>query len=140
MTLYEVVKELQEIALRQPTIRSAGEGSVYDFMNNNPSSRYCCFNITQTSHRQDEDTDYYGFNLFYIDRLVDDLSDNRLQIQSIGKEVLSNIVRVFCEDNDCDRSTLIFRSFTEKFVDETAGCYCEVEFAVPIDYECSENY
>lgn len=140
MTLYEVVNELKAISLRQPTVRTAGDGSVYDFMNANPSMKYCVFFVGQTSHRQDDDYDYYGFNLFFIDRLKDNLDGNRLQIQSIGKEVLRNIILTFCEKYECDYTQITYHPFTEKFVDETAGMYASLEFAIPINAICEEEY
>ena len=140
MTLYTIVHELETIAKTQPTIRSAAEGSVYTYLNGNPSSKYCVFFISQTTHRQDDGFDYYGFNLFFIDRLKDDLEDNRLQVQSVGKETLRNIILTFCEKHDADVSQITYHPFTEKFVDECAGVYAGVEFAIPLDYLCEENY
>lgn len=140
MTLYEVVNSLKTIGLSQPTVRTAGDGSVYEFMNANPTMKYCTFFISQTSHRQDNDMDYYGFNLFFIDRLRDNLEGNRLQIQSIGKEVLRNIILTFCEKYECDYSLITYHPFTEKFVDETAGMYASIEFEMPIDAVCEEDY
>lgn len=140
MTLYEVVSGLKAISLKQPTVRTAGDGSVYDFMNANPSITYCTFFVSQTSHRQDDEFDYYGFNLFYIDRLKDDLEGNRLQIQSIGKEVLHNIIKTFCNTYECDYGQITYHPFTEKFVDETAGMYASLEIVIPLEYNCEEDY
>lgn len=139
MTLYEVVNGLKSIAITQPNVRTTGDGSIYTFMNGNPSSKYCVVFISQTSHRQDDDFDYYGFNIFFVDRLVDNLDSNRLQIQSIAKEVLRNIIITFCEDNDCDHREITYYPFTEKFVDETAGMYASVELEIPLDYLCEED-
>lgn len=140
MTLLEVVNELKAIAMTQPNIRSAGEGSVYDFMNGNPSSKYSVFFISQTTHREDENFAYYGFNLFHINRLDSTLENNRLQEQSIAKEVLSNIIKTFCNMHDAKVESLVYHPFTEKFKDLTCGMYVTVEFQIPLDYICEEDY
>lgn len=140
MTLIEVVNELKAIAMTQPNIRSAGEGNVYDFMNGNPSSKYSVFFISQTVHREDDNFVYYGFNLFHINRLDSTLENNRLQEQSIAKDVLSNIVKTFCNMHDAKVESLVYHPFTEKFKDLTCGMYVTVEFQIPIDYTCEEDY
>lgn len=140
MTLIEIVNELKAIAMTQPNIRSAGEGNVYDFMNGNPSSKYSVFFISQTVHREDDNFVYYGFNLFHINRLDSTLENNRLQEQSIAKDVLSNIVKTFCNMHDAKVESLVYHPFTEKFKDLTCGMYVTVEFQIPLDYICEEDY
>lgn len=140
MTLIEIVNELKAIAMTQPNIRSAGEGNVYDFMNGNPSSKYSVFFISQTVHREDDNFVYYGFNLFHINRLDSTLENNRLQEQSIAKDVLSNIVKTFCNMHDAKVESLVYHPFTEKFKDLTCGMYVTVEFQIPLDYLCEEDY
>ena len=140
MTLYQITKALESIAMTHPNIRTASDGSIYTIMNANPSVKYGAFVVTQTRHRTDEMFDHYGFVLFYIDRLVDDLETNRLQIQSIGKQLLSNIVHTFCDEYDIDLPTITFTPFQQKFLDETAGMYCEFELEVPKDILCSEEF
>lgn len=140
MTLYEIVDILKKIALDQPNIRSASDGSVYDKMNTNPSVQYDVFHISQTNHQEDFETDYYGLQLFYISRLEDSLEDNRLQIQSIGKEILGNVIRTFCENFAIDYPTITYIPFTQKFNDLTAGVYCNVRLEVPKDLVCADDY
>lgn len=140
MTLYKLVEILKQIALRQPMIRTAGEGDIYDMMNANPSIDYGVFFITQQTHTQDERFDHYNLVLFYIDRLVSDLDDNRLQVQSIGKEVLTNIIRTIEEDYDIDAGTISYTTFTQRFHDECAGCYVQLVLDIPLDYLCAEEY
>ena len=142
MTLFEVIQKLKDIALQQPNVRSVSDGDIYETLNANPSSVYSIFHITQQTHREDEDYDYWGFNLFYVDRLTDDYQ-NRLKIQSIGKSVLSNVVRIFCEQNDIDfpdETQISFNSFTEKFVDLTAGMYCNLTLTIPKNLICGDEY
>ena len=96
MNLLQVIKHLQGIALTIPNIRSANEGSVYTIQNGNPHQKYMSFVVSQTTHRTDDLFDYFGLNLFLIDRLTDELEANRLQIQSLAKDCLTNILIKFC--------------------------------------------
>ena len=140
MTLYETIDFLKKIALKHPNIGSASEGNIYEYMNANPSVKYGVFFITQGTHSQDEMFNHFEFTLFYVDRLVDDMEENRLQIQSIGKEILSNILTFFCEEFDAECENISFQPFTQKFVDETAGIYSTITIDVPKDVICPEEY
>ena len=139
MTLYEVVRGLEKIALTQPNVRTAKDGSIYEIMNADPSITYSVFVVTQNTHRTDEQFDHYGLTLFYVDRLVDNMDGNRLQIQSHGKQVLSNIIHIFCDRYDVDLPTITFTPFTQKFTDETAGIYAQIEFEIIKDLVCAEE-
>lgn len=140
MTLYETIDLLKKIALKHPNIGSASEGNIYEYMNANPSIKYGVFFITQGTHSQDEMFNHFEFTLFYVDRLVDDMDENRLQIQSIGKEMLSNILTFFCEEFDAECENISFQPFTQRFVDETAGIYSTITIDVPKDVICPEEY
>ena len=140
MTLFQIVQILKGIAASQPNIRTTTDGSVYDALNNNPAIKYDVFHISQTTHREDENYDFYGFNLFYISRLEDSLEDNRLQIQSIGKEVLSNIIRTLCENFAIDYPDITYFPFTQRFNDLCAGVYCSIQLDVPKELWCADDY
>ena len=140
MTLYTIVNILKQIALTQPNVNSATDGSIYDIMNATNSVKYDVVHFSQTKHISDEERDTYGFNIFYVSRLEDSLEDNRLQIQSIGKEVLDNILRTFCENWGVDYPEIIFYPFTQKFADLCAGCYCKVDIEVPKEIICADDY
>ena len=140
MTLYETIDLLKKIALKHPNIGSASEGNIYEYMNANPSVKYGVFFITQGTHSQDEMFNHFEFTLFYVDRLVDDMEENRLQIQSIGKEILSNILTFFCEEFDAECENISFQPFTQKFLDLTAGIYSTITIDVPKDVICPEEY
>lgn len=140
MTLYNVVNGFKEIALTHPNIRTAKDGSIYNILNANPSIKYGAFVVTQGVHRQTEQFDYYHLILFYVDRLVDDMDSNRLQIQSIAKQTLGNIIYTFCDEYDIDNPTITYHPFTEKFADETSGMYAEFDLEIPLDIICAEEY
>lgn len=141
MTLYNAIRGLESVALRQPNVRTAKDGSIYDIMNANPSIKYGAFVVTQNTHRQTEQFDYYGLTLFYCDRLNDDMESNRLQIQSHGLQVLKNIIHVFCDENDLDIPiTITYNTWTQRFADECAGAYAQFELEIPIDNLCNEDF
>lgn len=137
-TLYSVVKTLQNTALEEPNVRTVGENHLYDMMNGNPSVKYCVFYVTQTTHRSNDLFDVWGFNLFYIDRLLDDRS-NELEIESTAKQVLDNVVDKFCARYNAEVTGIRkYQSFTEHFVDECAGMYVTLEIEVPREIICPE--
>lgn len=70
----------------------------------------------------------YNFNIFYVDRLLEDKS-NQLDIQSAAidslREVVMNVSNDFIE---CKSAT--FTTFNERFNDSCAGAYVSVSFVV----------
>lgn len=140
MTLKQIIETIKNLSLAHPNVNSVYEGNVYECLNANPSNKYASVVVTQTTHTQDDVFDHYGFVIFYVDRLVDDLEENRLQIQSIGKTMLSNIVDAFCYEFDAEHNDITFHPFTQKFVDETAGVYIDIVIDTPKDAVCPEFY
>lgn len=140
MTLYQVIKGLERIALTHPNVRTAENGNIYEILNANPSVEYNAFVVTQNKHKDTDQFSYYGLTLFMVDRLVDDLESNRLQVQSMAKQLLSNIIMTFCNEYDIDVPTIVYQPFTQKFQDLTAGMYAQVEFEIPLDLVCAEEY
>ena len=140
MTLATIIETLKMIALKHPNVNSAYEGNIYEILNANPNNKYASVVITQQSHTTDETYDHYGFVIFYVDRLVDDMEDNRVQIQSCGKSMLGNIINFFCEEFDAECENISFQPFTQKFVDMTAGIYSTITIDVPKDVICPEEY
>lgn len=139
MTYQQVVKSLETIALNQHNVRYAGYGSLYEDLNSTPNIKYDVFYITPNQYTLEGDFNRFSFNLFYISRLEDVDGDNMLQVQSIGKEILDNIVRVFCETFDAETyGSIYYQPFTQRFADECAGIYMTVTLVVPVDSTCGE--
>lgn len=138
MTLYEVTRAFENIALEQPNVRMVGHNHLYRDLNDNPGVRYRVFYLTQTTHRANDLFEVYGFNAFVIDRLLDDGS-NELEAESYAKETLDNILRTFCEKYGVELvGTRKYQSFTEHFKDECCGMYVTFEVEIPIDLICAE--
>lgn len=140
MTLAKIIDTLKMIALKHPNVNSAYEGNIYDILNAKPDNRYASVVITQQSHTTDEIYDHYGFVIFYVDRLVDDLEENRVQIQSIGKSMLGNIITAFCNEFEAECDNILYQPFTQRFTDETAGVYCTITIDTVKDVYCAERY
>ena len=140
MTLAKIIDTLKMIALKHPNINSAYEGNIYDILNANPENKYASVVLTQQSHTTDETYDHYGFVIFYVDRLIDDLEENRVQIQSIGKSMLCSIITAFCDEFEAECDNISYQPFTQKFADETAGVYCTITIDTVKDVYCAERY
>lgn len=140
MTLGKIIDTLKMIALKHPNVNSAYEGNIYDILNSKPDNKYASVVITQQSHTTDEIYDHYGFVIFYVDRLVDDMEENRVQIQSIGKSMLGNIITAFCNEFEAECDNIIYQPFTQRFTDETAGVYCTITIDIIKDAYCAERY
>lgn len=140
MTLKQFITSLEKIALTQKDVRTAGNGDIYTFMNSNPNLEYAVVFITQEQHRTTEYSDIYGVDIFYADRQVNFEGASNLQIQSIGKEVIMNIIRIFCDTYDADLDGDIYwQSWREKFADNCCGIYATVNISVPLDTVCAED-
>ena len=142
MTLSQIYKALSDIALEQPNIRTIVLNDIYK-LDTLKDVRYSVFGITQNyEHEQDETRRYYSLNLYYIDRLLEDGS-NDVDIQSTGIEVLSNIIETLLEElggkAELDE-TVKYQCFTQKFVDETSGVYARIKLAIPLSSYCEETY
>lgn len=140
MTLAKIIDTLKMIALKHPNVNSAYEGNIYDILNAKPDNKYASVVITQQSHTTDEIYDHYGFVIFYVDRLVDDMEENRVQIQSIGKSMLGNIITAFCNEFEAECENISYQPFTQRFADETAGVYCTITIDTVKDVYCAERY
>lgn len=132
MTLKELIEDILLLAQDTDNINYANEGNIFE-LNSLPNIDYSVFYITQNQHTQYENTTRYSFTFFYVDRLInEEESLNKLQIQSDGIQILSNIINKINETLDVEISYPInFQPFTEKFSDSCAGVYCTLIITVP---------
>ena len=140
MTLKQVITELCKIALTQHNVRTAGYNDLYGALNTDASIQYDVWFVTQNQHQSEGDFDRYGLNLFYISRLENTDGDNELQIQSIGKEVIDNVVKIFCELYDAEvYGVTYYQPFTQRFASLTAGIYAIITLEVPKNSICIDE-
>lgn len=138
MTLLDLIKKLEDVAISQPQVSEIVPSDVYQ-LNERASVMYGVFVWTQGQHVKDfaRGMTAYTFNLFYIDRLTAD-HKNKTEIQSVGLQVLGNILRSFV--GYIGVSDARFQPFTERFADECAGVYCTVTLTVPDDTNCEQLF
>lgn len=137
MDLYATIRTIEGLAAQQPPVASICRNDIY-LLNACKDVRYGVFAWTQGAHRVSADgaTLRLAFYLYYVDRLSDG-GGNTLEVQSVGVEVLRNLLAGMTERGIGNEGAVI-RTFTERFADECAGAYAEVTFQVPAAYACEE--
>lgn len=131
--LLTVIKALEKIGASLPDVHTVILSDIYQ-LNSLPNIDYSVFAIVQDQHRKDDNFTYLGFYLYYVDRLLNDKS-NQIEIQSHGLEILSEVIDKI-EDlglilsPEFDR---VLQPFNQRFSDECAGIYCRLEIMIPQD-------
>ena len=138
MTLLDLIKKIEDVAVTQPQVKEVIPSDVYK-LNERADALYGVFAWTQGQHVMNvyEGMTAYTFNLFYIDRLTAD-QKNKTEIQSVGLQVLGNILRTLMSYIDVSEAR--FQPFTERFADECAGVYCTVTLTVSDDTSCEQLF
>lgn len=137
--LMTIIDKIKATAQSIPSINTVSTENIYDILNGKRNIQYAGFIISQGTHRYTENQMFFAFNLIYVDRLMSDLEENKIQVQSTAIEVLKNIINQVCAEEDIDRTEVYFDVFTERFNDLTAGAFANVTFVVNID-DCYEEY
>lgn len=137
MTLLETIRTIENVALQQASINTVVENDVFK-LNDMPDVKYAVFAFTQGQHTSTTSGDFttYGFSLFYVDRLNEDRS-NQVQIQSTGERTLRNILLILA-DAGIDASQYTVQPFNQRFADECAGVYCDVQLTVQNEGTCPD--
>lgn len=140
MTLLELIRTIERVASHQPSIKMVVENDIFR-LNNKADARYGVFAFVQGQHSTSADSSYitYAFTLYYVDRLKNDRS-NQIEIQSTGIQTLDNIIRHLDELGIYNDSTYTFQVFNQRFMDECAGVFCNVNLSVPVGSLCPENF
>lgn len=140
MTLMQVIRVIEEVALQQPSVNMIIPNDIFE-LNTLPDARYGVFGWTQGQHSTSVESSLitYAFTFFYVDRLNGDAS-NKIEVQSVGMQTLDNILRSLDDMDITASATYTFQTFNQRFIDECAGVYCTVQLQVPVSSLCSENY
>lgn len=139
MTLSETIRLIEIIASHQPSVNMIVQNDIYR-LNSAPSAKYGVFGWLQDQHSGSirSGMNQFSFTFFYIDRLTDDQS-NQIEIQSVGFETLSNIIRELDEKGlSVDQFT--YQAFNQRFLDECAGGFARVTIEIPADLPCAEEF
>lgn len=138
MTLSQLIRLFEGIAMQQPSINMIVQNDVYR-INSAPSLKYGVFAWTQGQHSGSiNGMTTFSFTFFYVDRLKENQS-NQIEIQSVGCETLGNILRTL-DENDVEVAQYTMQTFNQRFTDECAGVFCNVSLSVPTTSVCAETY
>ena len=140
MTLLELIKVMEVIASKQPSVKMVVENDIFR-LNALADARYGVFAFVQGQHSTSVDSNLvtYAFTLFYVDRLKNDRS-NQIEIQSVGIQTLDNIIRKLDDLGIYSETSYSFQVFNQRFIDECAGVFCNVNLSVPVGSECPESF
>ena len=139
ITLSKIIDVICSIASGERNINTVVQNDIYE-LDAQPDVKYSVFGITQNTHTEDEQFIYYNFYLYYINRVTNDERSNEILNQSIGIQVLRNIIRKTAEYLNVDVPyDISYETFIQKFTDFCSGVYADVTFAVPLDM-CPEDY
>lgn len=140
MTLSNTIRFIEKVALLQPAIKTVIPNDIFR-LNATPDAEYAVFGWTQGNHSIGMDDAFatYSFTFFYVDRLTAD-KGNELEIQSVGIQVLDNIIRMLESAGASVEAAYTFTTFNQRFLDECAGVYTQVQLQVPLNGVCAEGY
>lgn len=140
MTLADVIQIVERVASVQPSVNMIVRNNL-EKLNTVPVDKYGAFVWQQGVHSGSvtaEGRDY-SFVFYYTDRLTDDES-NEIEVQSVGVETLSNILRKLYEEFRIRVADYQITPFHHKFIDLCAGAFVEVTLTAPVGTECGECY
>jgi len=140
MTLTETIRQIETVASGTPSVSSIVRNDIFR-LNSLPEAEYAVFGWTQGIHTASVESSLvtFQFTLFYIDRLRSD-KRNEVEIQSVGIQVLDNIIRTLNENGVFCDSQYTFTTFRQRFLDECAGVFTNVYLTVPVSDLCEETY
>lgn len=134
MTLKQLLKEIGELAINEKLVNFAASAGSIGEINPVPINYYPLLFITPSgSHQVNENTVTYQITLTYVDRLLED-SSNDIDIYSNSIEELQNIINGIKHIPDVVGVDEIYeiRNFTdtEALNDRVSGSYCTIKIMV----------
>ena len=140
MTLSNTIRFIEKVASLQPAIKTVVPNDIFR-LNTMPDAEYAVFGWTQGTHSVSIEESFatYAFTFFYVDRLTAD-QGNQVEIQSVGVQVLDNIIRTLEQWGANPSTTCDYTTFNQRFNDECAGVFVRVSLQVPLNGVCEEGY
>lgn len=140
MTLSDTIRAIETVAAGIPSVSSIVRNDIFR-LNTLPDAEYAVFGWTQGQHTATLRSSLVTFNFtfFYIDRLTAD-KRNQVEIQSVGVQVLDNIIRTLEEQGIIAETPYTFTTFNQRFLDECAGVFSNVALSVPVEDICADTY
>ena len=137
MNYYNFIKQIKNISLSNGLVNETGEGDIYIHLNSG-MHKYPCVFLTVQNVTFTNDIVNVNATLFYVDRLLDN-SSNKLEIQSNGITVLSQILDRIAEETVINTVQNVYTPFEEKFADLCAGQFVTFRASFPNDVICSDD-
>lgn len=137
MNYYNFIKQIKNISLSNGLVNETGDGDIYQHLNSG-MHKYPCVFLTVQNVTFTNDIVNVNATLFYVDRLLDN-SSNKLEIQSNGITVLSQILDRIAEDTVINTVQNVYTPFEEKFADLCAGQFVTFRASFPNDVICSDD-
>lgn len=140
MTLERLLLEIGQVGIKDKLINfSCGGSSIFE-INSLTIKEYPILYISPTgNHNVTENYTEFELTLYYIDRLLED-SSNDVNIHSVGIEALKNIInKIKRIDGVLDVSneyTIILFKETEGMSDRCSGAYAQVRVTVQNGNNC----
>lgn len=140
MTLRDVIKAIEVLASKQPSVRMIVRNDVFR-INEAPDRKYGIFAWLQGQHSQAVDSALFGysFTFFYVDRLREDRK-NEVEIQSVGILTLANIIESLRDAGIDAEGNVSYQVFNQRFTDECAGVFCTITLQAPLGSSCAETW
>lgn len=141
MTLQDILFKISRYAIAEPAVNYVAAGrSLYELNPSTIKDYALVFASPTGNHLWSENLTTYTITLFYVDRLLED-STNDINIFSGGIEVLKDIIKALQKDDDIvevgDNITFLNFTETERMSDRLAGAYCDVQITVQNNSTCS---
>lgn len=142
MTLQNLIDTIARFGIQNKIINCSMAGSsIYDINGDTIDGYPLLFTSPTGTHRVERDTTTYEITLYYLDRLVQDRS-NEMNVLSTAVEALKNIIWGIANlDGIVDvTESLNIRNVTETevFADAVAGAYVTFEVKVLNAFTCPE--
>lgn len=143
MTLQKLINEIAIRAIKQKIVNSSGAGSDVYLLNGMTIKDYPILYTSPTgSHSVTKNTTEFSITLYYLDRLLND-SSNELDVLSTAVEELKNIVlnieKIPGVVGVSDEYQITNFTETEAMNDRVAGAYTQLMVEVKNETICPEE-
>lgn len=131
MTLQKLLIDIGQIGIAEKIINfSCAGGSIYELNSLNIRNYPLLYASPTGSHTVEESTTTYEITLFYLDRLLED-SSNDINIYSTAVEAIKNLVNKIRKidgvlDVDDNYRVVLFTE-TERLSDRCSGAYATIQ-------------
>ena len=136
MTYNQLQAIIESTCLSYPNVKTFGCGDIY--LLNSTTPTYSVMWLSLVSRTDYSNFTTYQVNLFYVDRLKKDIS-NEEQIISEGMEACETVVSMLKHRDDLlwdPDASVTYTPFRERFSDECAGVYVSFSIQVPVEELC----